>query len=270
MLRVALATALLLGLCFVYCGATYAEESGSSAGVEEDISPPSENKTPFGPAIGEDAITEGVPDSIEKLFSSNLIQVYRSCSTVFVGKVVNSRAEEPRRNGIIYTEYAFSVLEYLKGDTGKKTILLRNLGGEIPELKRGMASAFSFKLEVGKTYLVFLRPNYERYVLPIVRVFSVLNAGEKIADEKGRVLLDTYLNGETIQSVESLYTPLIYGYRGVDGRVPPPMPISEPDSVSINAVIESGESVATRYGERAKRPYLKLETLKAFLEKSLR
>ena len=79
-------------------------------------------------------------------------------SHVIVGKVIAKRSSWDSQKTKIYTDVRISVDEVIKGSLNKREIVIRHLGGEIPEEDIGMKVSDMSEFNVGEDVLIFIKP----------------------------------------------------------------------------------------------------------------
>ena len=187
-----------------------------------------------------------IPD--EKSVSADLRVIAGQAGKVFDGVLVRKTTVLPPGMRVLMTEYVFAVNEWFKDPQAARTVTVMELGGQ-DEDGSAVSTVSSHKLTLGGRYLVFMTPNDGQMLLPMTRVFQVLDTGTKVADESGRVVVG--LNGAVpvlratpeLPSTNYLGTPLPpntrldYGPPTVDFATPRPRVLTQavPDHGPIAA-----------------------------------
>jgi hypothetical protein len=80
-------------------------------------------------------------------------------SNVITGKVLSKKSSWSRQRTKIYTHVTISVKDQIKGFIKEKKIVVRHLGGEIPEEDIGMKVSEMPEFRVDQEVLLFVKPD---------------------------------------------------------------------------------------------------------------
>jgi len=235
MKRSAAAARLLAGLASLVASAASAQQAAAPPAVEQPLPTELDARPPklMAPVVADD-----------KGNSRDLRAAADAAGTVFDGTLLRSTVSTPPGMRVLVTEYTFQVNEYFRGAQKSRLVTVRETGGVLPN-GDGMGMSTSHKLTLTGRYLVFLRPDAADVLAPFGRVLQILDSGNTVATESGRIVIGIE-NGELI-------TREIAEVRGLDYLGMPPAPggpveVGPPDMVPWPAAEQAAPDLFPDHG----------------------